>query len=144
MKKTVLIVAAVLAAGAIVAYLLASSLGGDAMVYYKTVDELLAERALWEGRPVRINGQLVEGSVARRPGTDEFRFALAKNDARIEVRYRGILPETVLPGREIVVEGTLAPGATEFAAREIMTKCPSKYESVAKAKTRGPSRPVPR
>ena len=114
------------------------------MVYYKTVDELLTDRARQEGRPIRVNGLLVEGSVARRPGTDEFRFALAKNGATIAVTYRGILPETMLPGRELVVEGVLAKGADEFAASEILTKCPSKYESVAKSKAKGSSRPVPR
>jgi cytochrome c-type biogenesis protein CcmE len=127
-----------------VTYLLASSLGGGGMVYYKTVDELLAERARLESRPIRINGLLVEGSVARRPGTDEYRFDLAKNGARITVSYRGVLPETMLPGRELVVEGMLRPGGNEFAATEILTKCPSKYESVAKSKEKSASRPVPR
>jgi cytochrome c-type biogenesis protein CcmE len=144
MRKAIAIVAAILVVGGAVVYLLLSSLGGGSMVYYKTVDELLADRARLESRPIRINGLLVDGSIARKPGTDEYRFALTKNDARIEVTYRGILPETMLPGRELVVEGALAPGGDEFAATEILTKCPSKYESVAKSKAKGSSRPVPR
>jgi len=144
MKKAAAIIATTLVVGGAVAYLLLSSFGGESMVYYKTVDELLAERARFESRPIRINGLLVEGSVQRKPGTDEYRFDLTKNGVRIAVTYRGILPETMLPGRELVVEGALQPGGNEFVATEILTKCPSKYENVAKSKAKGSSRPVPR
>jgi cytochrome c-type biogenesis protein CcmE len=133
MSKAIKIIATVLVVGGAAAYLLASSFG-DSMVYYKTVDELLIERARFEGKLVRINGLLVEGSIARRPGTDEYRFTLRKNKAEIAVTYRGILPDTMLPGRELVVEGALQPGGNDFAATEILAKCPSKYESVAKSK----------
>jgi len=135
MKKVIAIVATVLVVGGVFVYLLVSSFSGDSMVYYKTVDELLADRARLENRPIRINGLLVDGSISRRPGTDEYRFTLTKNGAQLAVTYRGILPETMLPGREIVVEGALKPGGNEFAATEILTKCPSKYESVAKSKS---------
>ena len=144
MKRTVAIAATVLVVGGAVAYLLLSSFGGDSMIYYKTVDELLAERARFESRPIRINGLLVEGSILRRPGTDEHRFSLTKNGAELSVTYRGILPETMLPGRELVVEGVLRPGSNELAATEILTKCPSKYEAVAKSREKRASRPVPR
>ena len=144
MPKALQIVLIAVVVGGAAIYLLVSSFGGGGMVYYKTVDELLAERARFESRPVRINGLLVDGSVERRPGTDEYRFALAKNGERITVTYRGVLPETMLPGREIVVEGALVPGRDDFAATEILTKCPSKYESVAKSKEKSSSRPVPR
>jgi cytochrome c-type biogenesis protein CcmE len=106
----------------------------DAMVYYKTVDELLGERAEFEGRPVRVNGLLVEGSVRARPGTDRFRFDLTKNGARLAVEFSGILPDSMLPGRELVVQGVLQPGADLLLASEILTKCPSKYEEEARAR----------
>ena len=133
MPRALRIIAAVVIVGGAAAYLLASGLG-DSMVYYKTVDELLAERARFEGRPIRVNGLLVEGSIARRPGADEFRFRLRKNGRELAVTYGGILPDNMIPGVEIVVEGALRPGADEFDGTEILTKCPSKYESVAKAK----------
>ena len=133
MSKTIKIIATVLVVGGAATYLLLSSFG-ESMVYYKTVDELLAERARFEGTPVRVNGLLVEGSIARKPGTDEYRFSLSKNGSVIDVSYSGILPDTMLPGRELVVEGTLRQGANELAGKEILTKCPSKYESVAKSK----------
>jgi cytochrome c-type biogenesis protein CcmE len=144
MKKIIAIIAIALVVGGAVAYLLVSSFEGESMVYYKTVGELLSERARFESRPIRINGLLVDGSVQRKPGTDEYRFELSKNGAQLTVTYRGILPETMLPGRELVVEGVLAPGGNDFAATEILTKCPSKYEAVAKSKANSSSWPVPR
>ena len=134
MRKAIAIAATAVVVGGAVAYLLFSSLEGGGMVYYVTVDELLAQRARREGKPIRVNGLLVEGSVARKAGTDEYRFELTKNGREIEVTYRGILPDTMLPGREIVVEGVLRPGSVELAAAEILTKCPSKYEALAKSK----------
>lgn len=130
------IAASLLVVGGGLTWLLLGAGDGDAMVYYKTVDELLAERARFEGGPVRVNGLLVEGSVRARPGTDEFRFDLAKNGARLAVEYAGILPDSMLPGRELVVQGVLRPGADLLLASEILTKCPSKYEEEARSRVK--------
>jgi cytochrome c-type biogenesis protein CcmE len=128
------IAASLLVVGGGLAWLILGSGDSDSMVYYKTVDELLAERPRFEGGPVRVNGLLVEGSVRARPGTDQFRFDLAKNGTRVAVEYAGILPDSMLPGRELVVQGVLQPGADLLLASEILTKCPSKYEDVARAR----------
>jgi cytochrome c-type biogenesis protein CcmE len=123
----------VLLVGGALTYLVVSSFG-ESMIYYKTVGELVAERSRFEGQPIRVNGLLVEGSVKQQPGTDHYRFVLSKNTTELEVSYTGILPDSMAPGRELVVEGVLQPGGNRFAASEILTKCPSKYEDVAKAK----------
>ena len=81
-----------------------------------------------------MNGLLVKDSVRQKPGTDEFRFEMSKNGKILEVRYSGILPGTMEPDREMVVQGVLNKGETFFQATEILTKCPSKYENVAKEK----------
>jgi cytochrome c-type biogenesis protein CcmE len=135
--KIVAIALSVIVVGGGLVYLVLSSVG-ESMVYYKTVEELLAERGRFEGREVRVNGQLVEGSLARKAGTDEFRFELVKNGKVIEVRYSGIIPDSMARSSEILVQGTLAAGRDELAASEIMTKCPSKYEDRARGKNTGP------
>ena len=132
-KLAVQILASVLVVGGGLSYLVLSG-AEDSMVYYKTVDELLAERGRFEGKPIRVNGLLAEGSVRSRPGTDQFRFDLVKNSARLAVEYAGILPDSMLPGRELVVQGVLQPGADLLLASEILTKCPSKYEEEARAR----------
>jgi cytochrome c-type biogenesis protein CcmE len=133
-KLTLQILASALVVAGGLAWLLLGSDGGESMVYYKTVDELLGERAAFEDRPVRVNGLLVEGSVRGRPGTDRYRFDLAKNGARLAVEFSGILPDSMLPGRELVVQGVLQPGADLLLASEILTKCPSKYEEEARSR----------
>jgi cytochrome c-type biogenesis protein CcmE len=132
-KLTLQILASVLVVGGGLVWLILSG-AEDSMVYYKTVDELLTERTRFEGQPVRVNGLLAEGSVRSRPGTDRFRFDLVKNSARIAVEYAGILPDSMLPGRELVVQGVLQPGADLLLASEILTKCPSKYEEEARSR----------
>jgi cytochrome c-type biogenesis protein CcmE len=128
------ILASVLVVGGGLAWLVFGSDDGESMVYYKTVDELLAERARFESKPIRVNGLLAPDSVRNRPGTDRFRFDLTKNGARLAVEYAGILPDSMLPGRELVVHGVLQPGADLLLASEILTKCPSKYEEVARSR----------
>lgn len=132
--KVLAIATSVLVIGGGLAYLLVSSFG-EAMIYYKTVDELFAERERFAGQEVRVNGQLVEGSLHRKPGTDEFRFELVKNGKVLVVRYSGIIPDTMQPGREILVQGELARGENLLHASEILTKCPSKYEDTARDKS---------
>ncbi len=127
------ILVTVLIVGGALSYLIFSSVS-DSMVYYKTVEEVLAERSRFENEAVRINGLLVEGSIKQKPGTDEFRFVLSKNTKTLEVAYSGILPDNMEPGRELVVQGTMEKGADRLNASEILTKCPSKYEEVAKEK----------
>ncbi|MFO8073737.1 MAG: cytochrome c maturation protein CcmE [Polyangia bacterium] len=129
-------ISALLVGGGLI-YLIASSFG-DSMVYYKTVEEVLAERERFEGRPVRVNGLLVDGSVRRKPNSDEFRFDLSKNEKVLSISYSGILPDSMKPGRELVVQGVLQPGADLLMADEILTKCPSKYEDIARSKGEDP------
>jgi cytochrome c-type biogenesis protein CcmE len=105
----------------------------DTVVYYKTVDELLANPQRFETRPVRINGVLVPSSVTTQPGTQEYRFQLTKRNQLLDVAYHGVLPDTMMEGQELVVQGVFDSGARVFKASEVLTKCPSKYETQAKA-----------
>ncbi|MBN2714761.1 MAG: cytochrome c maturation protein CcmE [Deltaproteobacteria bacterium] len=126
------IVTVLVVAGAIT-WLVVSSFDEN-MIYYKTVQEALNERSQFEKTPVRINGLLVPDSVKQKPGTNQFKFQLEKNDAILEIEYAGILPDTMREGKELVVEGTLVPGKNVLSATEILTKCPSKYEKEAQSR----------
>ena len=44
----------------------------------------------------------------------------------MNVSYRGAVPDTFKPGAEVIVEGGMSD--RHFAARTLMTKCPSKYQ----------------
>ncbi len=140
MKKTKLIgiIVAVLAIAHLVGYLVISSLNdfSENSIYYKTVEEVLVEKERFETKAVRVNGLLVEESVKQKPGTDQFRFQISKNNRTLNVDYSGILPDSMQPGVEMVVDGVLQPGEDRLVATEILTRCPSKYENIAKGKSR--------
>lgn len=132
MKKAVSIALTVLAVTGAVIYLLVSGLD-DTVVYYKTVDELLADPGRFETRPVRINGVLVPGSIKAKPGTEDYLFQITKRQQVLNVAYSGILPDTMLEDQELVVQGVYDGAEARFQASEILTKCPSKYEAEAQA-----------
>ena len=107
----------------------------DSMVYYLTPGELL-ERV--EGDPafhelgVKVGGQVVEGSWARRQsgaGTHEFLVADLENpEVAFAVRYGDILPDTFNDQAEVVVEGVLGTDGV-FRAHTVLTKCGSRFEA---------------
>ena len=75
----------------------------------------------------------MSGSLRSKPGTNEFRFQLSKRDTKLDVSYEGVLPDTMQEGQELVVHGVYDSASKTFRAKEILTKCPSKYEAQAKA-----------
>lgn len=89
----------------------------------------------YEGKKVQVSGAVVADSLATdgsaalfeiepEPGTDG---APAAGDERLAVRYDGALPATFGTGVVAICTGTMTDGRLE--ATEMVTKCPSKYES---------------
>jgi cytochrome c-type biogenesis protein CcmE len=104
----------------------------DNAIYSKPVDELIAQKAKFAGRPVRAEGNLVHGTLAKRETPCEYRFTITKNGVDVPVRYaQCIVPDTFrdVPGMDVgvTVEGELQADNT-FEATSVLAKCPSKYE----------------
>ncbi|HEX8790017.1 MAG TPA: cytochrome c maturation protein CcmE [Polyangiaceae bacterium] len=104
----------------------------DKAIYSKPVDELLAQKDKFAGRPVRAEGNLVHGTMVKRDQPCEFRFTIAKNGVELPVRYpQCVVPDTFrdVPGMDVgvTVEGELQPDQS-FLASSVLAKCPSKYE----------------
>ena len=98
--------------------------------------ELMAEKGKYAGRPVRAEGNLVNGTLVRRDQPCEYRFRLSKNGTELPVKYAGcIVPDTFrdIPGMpvSVTVEGQLQSDNT-FEATNVLAKCPSKYEDKMK------------
>ena len=51
---------------------------------------------------------------------------IASEEDSIPVVYRGIMPDTLKIGRDVILEGDFVDG--QFVATNLMTQCPSKYE----------------
>jgi cytochrome c-type biogenesis protein CcmE len=104
----------------------------DNAIYSKPVDQLLAQKAKFAGRPVRAEGNLVHGSLVKREQPCEYRFSIVKNGAELPVRFaQCVVPDTFrdVPDLDVgvTVEGELQSDSS-FEATSVLAKCPSKYE----------------
>ncbi|MGF1469838.1 MAG: cytochrome c maturation protein CcmE [Sandaracinaceae bacterium] len=105
--------------------------GTEAFTYSKLVDEVMASPRDHVGRNLRVEGQLVEGSLERQSDPCEHRFVLFKGEHRMPVRFpRCVVPDTFRDNGmvlDVVVEGELQDDGS-FLATQIIPRCPSKYE----------------
>ena len=104
----------------------------DNAIYSKQVDQLLAEKARFTGRPVRAEGILAHGTLVKRDQPCEYRFTITKNGAELPVRFaQCVVPDTFrdVPDLDVgvTVEGELQADGS-FEASSVLAKCPSKYE----------------
>ncbi|MBX3258924.1 MAG: cytochrome c maturation protein CcmE [Labilithrix sp.] len=134
-KRLLLVVPLLMAAAAIVALVLVGM--QDKGIYSKPVDELVAQKEKFVGKPVRAEGNLVHGSLVKREDPCEYRFKIEKNGTEIPVRFaKCVVPDTFrdVAGMDVAVtvEGELRPDDS-LEASQVLAKCPSKYEMKQKA-----------
>ncbi len=115
--------------GAVVAFVLVGF--KDASIYAMPVNEVVSQGAKLDGRKLRVDGELVPGTLKPETSCD-WRFAIKAEDAILKVQYKKCeLPDTFRDRPEggvmVTVEGELKDGA--FQASTVMAKCTSKYES---------------
>lgn len=122
------VVFVVLAGG--IAALLSGSDAGEAFVYSKLVHEVTADPAAFEGRELRVEGDLRQGSVQFREDPCEWRFVIEKKGEAMPVRFpQCVVPDTFRDdyGISVTAQGRLEPDGT-FLANQVVPRCPSKYE----------------
>lgn len=105
--------------------------GNKTAAYYKTVEEAAADDAL-VGERVKVGGAVVPGSWDRKSNPMSFTIR-DENDtsgtgATVRVVYNGSVPSTFGDGVVAIVTGDIDQSRT-ISADEMITKCPSKYES---------------
>lgn len=107
--------------------------GGSAI--NMTVDELLADQSN-VGERVKVSGAVVAGSWDKKtdPMTFEIRdeFDQTGNGPTVRVVYSGAVPSTFGDGVTAILTGEYGEDGTIYAG-EMITKCPSKYESASGA-----------
>jgi cytochrome c-type biogenesis protein CcmE len=109
----------------------------NASVYAQNIAQLEENKEKLSGRNVRVEGNLVKGSLLHRPEPCEYRFKIESAGKVLPVRFaQCIVPDNLrdVPGMDIVViaEGKLAEGG-HLEATKIMPQCPSKYEMQQRA-----------
>jgi cytochrome c-type biogenesis protein CcmE len=109
-------------AGAVIFLALAGMEKGFA--YTLGVDQFAAQGAEYQGKRIRICG--IVGAQVQQSATSAS-FAMQGQTHRVRVSYRGVVPDGLREGAEVIVEGK-ADGGGNFQADVLMTKCASKYE----------------
>jgi len=97
------------------------------MTYYLTVSEVLAKSSEIQNQTIRVGGNVSPNSVQWDPKDLRLLFKIEDDKSSLNVDYRGVVPDSFKPGREVVVEGTYKSNG-QFVATTIMPKCASKYE----------------
>jgi cytochrome c-type biogenesis protein CcmE len=111
-----------------VGYLVYTTLSsGEALEYFKHVDEVAREPSKYRGLSLKLHGNVVKQSIIKKKNMLDFRFALFRDKHWVEVYYTGIVPDAFGDCAEIVVKGKLSDQRT-FSADSISAKCPSKYD----------------
>ena len=91
---------------------------GNATVYFKTVDEAVAERA-----ELGTNRFRIEGTVVTKP--HDGRFIIRGEREQVEVDYHGEVPALMQVGIPLVIEGRW--DGDRFAGDTIMVKHTPEY-----------------
>lgn len=102
---------------------------------YLTISQVLDNSKEYQGREIQIIGVIANESV--QIVGSSLRFLLADDESAIQVNYEGPIPQNFQEGIQAVAIGRLT-SPSQFEAKSILTKCPSKYESGEQSSSLGP------
>jgi cytochrome c-type biogenesis protein CcmE len=105
-------------------------------VYFLTPTELAAKTAAdptFYNVGLKMGAKVVPGSIRRDRASREIDFKVSDGRHEYPVRYSGLVPDTFTDANdiEVVVEGRLGHDGV-FHATDVLAKCGSRYEAVAK------------
>lgn len=98
-----------------------------AMVYSYTPSEVTAK----PGVHLRMNGQVVPGSIVVSAEQGTVAFGVTDGKTTIPVIFRGPAPDTLKDEAQAEVEGSLGTDG-RFHAVKVFAKCPSKFSNEEK------------
>jgi cytochrome c-type biogenesis protein CcmE len=113
---------------AAVIYLLYLSFG-NAVSYYVTVSEFYDRETELHDINVRVAGKVLASPIDWDAKDLELRFTITEGGKNMPVVYHGTQPSGFKAGSTILVEGRFGSEGV-FQARQLILKCPSKYEPV--------------
>jgi len=85
--------------------------------YYLTVTEVMAETAKYETSSVKINGDVVPGSISWNPSEVLLSFEVTDGDQQVLVEYIGAKPDNLEGGSPVILTGRLDADGSTFLAR---------------------------
>jgi cytochrome c-type biogenesis protein CcmE len=123
MKTRTKIIIGVIVLLPVLAHLIYATAVSTVANYYITVDQYVARSA---NTSVRLGGQIVPGSIKWDNATRTMRFQVTGDSAKIDVVYRGIVPDSFRDGFTTILEGQRGADGS-FNASTLMIKCPHQY-----------------
>ncbi|MBK6684314.1 MAG: cytochrome c maturation protein CcmE [Deltaproteobacteria bacterium] len=123
-------------------YLLADTMAEpEVLTYFQPADVVIVNQKDFLGQRIRMGGHVAKDSILLKKGTLEYQFEVKPvlgmmkfpeaKDKTITVRYTGVVPDTFKDDAEVIVTGMVQPDGS-FVAKELLAKCPSKYEAEQK------------
>jgi cytochrome c-type biogenesis protein CcmE len=98
----------------------------SAIVFFKTANEAVAQRAQLGNSDFQMEGTVVAGSVHHVNG-DVYRFAVQSSGVKVNVENAGNPPQMFKPGLPVVVVGHFVGSGNLFSSDEIMVKHSQSY-----------------
>jgi cytochrome c-type biogenesis protein CcmE len=127
-RRNVVFVIGLLVACGLLLWVIMSSLNSG--VATMDVNLALKDAAKFEGREIKVKGNVVPGSILCETGTNRCKFQMTKGGETLSVFYAGERPDTFKDCSEVVVTGKLNLASGSFEAASMIAKCPSKYDSL--------------
>lgn len=107
-------------------YLIATAASNTTM-YYLTVAEALERQDELRGRFVRIAGEVPGDSIVWESDF-QLTFEVMQAEDRVPAVYRGVRPDNLIDGANVVLEGTFGTNGV-FTVERLLVQCVSKYEA---------------
>jgi len=104
--------------------LMAYALRGNINLFYPPAE--IAAGMAPAGKPIRVGGMVVAGSVARSQDSLRVAFQLTDYDASVDVVFEGILPDLFGEGQGAVASGVLDQAGV-LRATEVLAKHDENY-----------------
>ena len=127
-KRRLLLILALVVAAGIATALVALALQRN-VAYLYTPSEVLGgaagDRVSSGEARFRLGGMVAKGSFQRAQGPMEAQFAVDDGDARLPVRYHGILPDLFREDQAVVATGRMQDGT--FVAEQVLAKHDENY-----------------
>lgn len=93
--------------------------------YFYVPSEIVADRPEPD-RAVRLGGMVETGSLRTEPDGVTIRFVVGDGEARVPVRFAGIVPSLFVEGSGVVAEGRMGADGT-FVADNLLAKHDENY-----------------
>jgi cytochrome c-type biogenesis protein CcmE len=98
------------------------------LVYFLTPSELMAKGESAQGKPVRLGGMVVPGSVQWDADAIELKFRMTDNKTHLDVHSEKAPPQMFREGQGVVVEGKLNRAGV-FESTSLMVKHSNEYKA---------------